>query len=111
MSKVIFSKWREQPFRFMPVEKNAVIFARDIRANIFLKSSKKSNQWSKHICQKVVMKVFHVFSVYCAPRNHSMCNVSEQIEVQRQARMSAIRDLHRPFARYRITQGMIRVVV
>ena len=71
MSNVIFSKWREQPFRLMRVEKNAVIFARDIRANIFLKSSKKSNQWSKHICQKVVMKVSfsRIFRVLCSAKS------------------------------------------
>ena len=41
----------------MPLEKNAGIFARDTGAKYFLKGLRKSNQSSKHLSQKVVMKV------------------------------------------------------
>ena len=44
-------------FGFTPLEKNAGIFARDTGATYFLKGSRKSNQSSKHLSQKVVMKV------------------------------------------------------
>ena len=44
-------------FGFMPLEKNARIFAMDTGAKYFLKGSRKSNQSSKHLGQKVVMKV------------------------------------------------------
>ena len=44
-------------FRFTPLEKNARIFARDTGAKYFLKGSRKLNQSSKHLSQKVVMKV------------------------------------------------------
>ena len=44
-------------FGFTPLEKNAGIFARDTRAKYFIKGSRKSNQSSKHLSQKVVMKV------------------------------------------------------
>ena len=44
-------------FGFTPLEKNAGIFARDTGAKYFLKVSMKSNQSSKHLSQKVVMKV------------------------------------------------------
>ena len=44
-------------FGFTPLEKNAGIFARDTGAKYFLKGSRKSNQSSKHLSQKVVMKV------------------------------------------------------
>ena len=42
---------------FTPLEKNAGIFAWDTGAQYFLKGSRKSNQSSKHLSQKVVMKV------------------------------------------------------
>ena len=45
-------------FGFTPLENNAGIFARDTRAKYFLKGSRKSNQASKHLRQKVVMKVW-----------------------------------------------------
>ena len=44
-------------FGFTPPEKNAEIFARDTGAKYFLKGSRKVNQSSKHLSQKVVMKV------------------------------------------------------
>ena len=40
-----------------PLETNAGIFAGDTGTKYFLKGSRKSNQSSKHLSQKVVMKV------------------------------------------------------
>ena len=57
MSKVIFLIGAGGHFRFTPLEKNAGIFARDTGAKYFLKGLSKSNQSSKHLSQKVVMKV------------------------------------------------------
>ena len=52
-------------FGFTPLEKNAGIFVRDTGAKYFLKGSRKSNQSSKHLSQKVVMKVrFFTLLVY-----------------------------------------------
>ena len=44
-------------FGFTHLEKNARIFARDTGAKYFLKGSRKSNQSSKHLSQKGVMKI------------------------------------------------------
>ena len=44
-------------FGFTPLEKNAAIIARDTGAKYVLKGSRKSNQSSKHLSQKMVMKV------------------------------------------------------
>ena len=62
-------------FGFTPLEKNAGIFARDTGAKYFLKGSKKSNQSSKHLSQKVVMKArfftLLIGGVLSCPRLHS----------------------------------------
>ena len=55
--KLFFHNGAGGHFGFMPLEKNARIFARDTGAKYFLKGSRKSNQSSKHLSQKVVMKV------------------------------------------------------
>ena len=55
--KLLFNNGAGCHFGFTPLEKNARIFARDTRAKYFLKGSRKSNQASKHLSQKVVMKV------------------------------------------------------
>ena len=55
--KLFFHNCAGGHFGFTPLEKNAGIFARDTEAKYFLKSSRKSNQSSKHLSQKVVMKV------------------------------------------------------
>ena len=54
--KLFFHSGAGGHFGFTPLEKNAGIFARDTGAKYFLKGSRKSNQSSKHLCQKVVMK-------------------------------------------------------
>ena len=46
-----------RPFWIYASKKNGRIFARDTGAKYFLKGSRKSNQSSKHLSQKVVMKV------------------------------------------------------
>ena len=61
-------------FGFPPLEKNAGIFARDTGAKYFLKGSRKSNQSSKHLSQKVVLKVFHPTSKFV--HFFANCNVS-----------------------------------
>ena len=55
--KLFFHSGAGGHFGFTPLEKNAGIFARDTGAKYFLKGSRKSNQSSKHLSQKVVMKV------------------------------------------------------
>ena len=64
MSKVFFHSGAGGHFGIMPLEKNAGIFARVTGAKYFLKGSRKSNQSSKHLSQKVVMKVFHPSIAY-----------------------------------------------
>ena len=54
--KLFFNNGPGGHFGFTPPEKNAGIFARDMGAKYFLKGSRKSNQSSKHLSQKVVMK-------------------------------------------------------
>ena len=44
-------------FGFTPLKENAGIFAWDTGAKYFFKGLRKSNQLSKHLSQKVVMKV------------------------------------------------------
>ena len=58
-------------FGFTPLEKNAGIFARDTGTKYFLKGSRKSNKSSKHLSQKVVMKVMF-FTLLYRPINPSM---------------------------------------
>ena len=55
--KLFFHNGAGGHFGFTPLEKNAGIFARDTGAKHFLKGTRKSNQSSKHLSQKVVMKV------------------------------------------------------
>ena len=55
--KLFFHNGAGGHFGFTPLEKNAGIFARDTGAKYFLKGSRKSHQSSKHLSQKVVMKV------------------------------------------------------
>ena len=55
--KVFFHNGPGGHFGLTHLEQNAGIFARDTGAKYFLKGSKKSNQSSKHLSQKVVMKV------------------------------------------------------
>ena len=55
--KVFFHNDAGVHFGFTPLKKNAGIFARDTGAKYLLKASRKSNQSSKHLSQKVVMKV------------------------------------------------------
>ena len=57
MSKVFFHNGAGGHFGFTPLEKNAGIFARDTGVKSFLKGLRKSNQSSKHLSQKVIMKV------------------------------------------------------
>ena len=52
--KLFFHNGAGGHFGFPPLEKNAGIFARDTGAKYFLKGSRKSNQSSKHLSQKVV---------------------------------------------------------
>ena len=54
--KLFFNNGAGGHFGFTLPEKNAGIFARDMGAKYFLKGSGKSNQSSKHLSQKVVMK-------------------------------------------------------
>ena len=55
--KLFFHNGAGDHFGFTPLKKNAGIFARGTGAKYFLKGSMKSNQSSKHLSQKVVMKV------------------------------------------------------
>ena len=55
--KLFFHSGASGHFGYTPLEKNAGIFARDTGAKYFLKGSRKSNQSSKHLSQKMVMKV------------------------------------------------------
>ena len=55
--KLFFQNGTGGHFGFTPREKNATIFVRDTGAKYFLKGLRKSNQSSKHLSQKVVMKV------------------------------------------------------
>ena len=55
--KLFFHNGAGGHFGFTPLEKNAGIFPRDTGAKYFLKGSRKSNQSSKRLSQKVVMKV------------------------------------------------------
>ena len=55
--KLFFHSGGSGHFGFMPLEENVGIFARDIGAKSFLKGLRKLNQSSKHLSQKVVMKV------------------------------------------------------
>ena len=55
--KLFFHNGASGHFGFTPLEKYAGIFARDTGAKYFFKGSRKSNQSSKHLSQKVVMKV------------------------------------------------------
>ena len=54
--KLFFHNGAGGHFGFPPLEKNAGIFVRDTGAKYFFKCSRKSNQSSKHLSQKVVMK-------------------------------------------------------
>ena len=63
--KLFFHNGAGGHFGFTPLEKNAGIFARDTGAKYFLKDSRKSNQSSKHLSQKVVMKVRSFTLLYC----------------------------------------------
>ena len=63
--KLFFLNGASGHFGFTPLEKNAGIFARDIGATYFLKGSRKSNQASKHLSQKVVMKVRFFTLLHC----------------------------------------------
>ena len=67
MSKVIFHSGASGHFGFMPLEENAGIFARDVGAKSFLRGLRKLNQSSKHLSQKVVMKIsfFYLTKGYC----------------------------------------------
>ena len=53
--KLFFHKGAGGHFGLTPLEK--MIFARDTGAKYFLEGSRESNQSSKHLSQKVVMKV------------------------------------------------------
>ena len=64
--KLFFHNGGGGHFGFTPLDKNAGIFARDTGAKYFLKRSKKSNQSSKHLSQKVVMKVGFFTLLLCA---------------------------------------------
>ena len=55
--KIFFQNGAGGHLGFTPLEKNAGIFAWDTGAQYFLKGSRKSNQSSKHLSQKVVMNV------------------------------------------------------
>ena len=55
--KLFFHNGAGGHFGLTLLEKNAWIFAGDTAAKYFLKGSRKSNQSSKHLSQKVVMKV------------------------------------------------------
>ena len=55
--KLFFHNGAGGHFGFPPLEKNAGIFARDTGAKYFFKVSRKSNQSSKHLSQKVIIKV------------------------------------------------------
>ena len=55
--KLFFHNGSGGHFGFTPLERNAGTFARDTGAKHFLKGSRTSNQSSKHLSQKMVMKV------------------------------------------------------
>ena len=55
--KLFFHNGAGGHFGFTPLEKKAGNFASDTGAKYFFKYSRKSNQSSKHLSQKVVMKV------------------------------------------------------
>ena len=69
--KLFFHNGGGGHFGFTPLEKNAGIFARDTGAKYFLKGSRKSNQSSKHLSQKVVMKVRFFTLLLCWLRHSS----------------------------------------
>ena len=65
--KLFFHNGAGGHFGFTPLVKNAGIFARDNGAKYFFKASRKSNQSSKHLSQKVVMKVrFFTLLIFCS---------------------------------------------
>ena len=58
--KLIFIGGAGCHFEFGPLEKNAGIFGRDLGAKSFLKGPQRSNQSSKHCCQRMVTETHFV---------------------------------------------------